>query len=171
QDSIFRQIALNTSEIMTPSLLIERNTYVDKKLLFFEKLSRGQETYFLINLLTRVDRALVIQSDKKLFEYIYHDQSITKSDELYNSSHVRSKAIVFAKIWSLNMEFGDAEVTNRMYQKSIKLLFSSLRNKDYQVSKSILKGIKTNLKPNNSKIYFRVVICYMLLRVLRRPKF
>lgn len=171
QDNFFRQIALNTSEIMTPSLLIERETYCASKVCFLEKLSRGQETYFLINLITKIDTNLIYQSEKKLFEYIFHDQSITKSDEVYKTKHVMSKAIVFSHIWSLNKNYGYEDVANKMYRKSIRLLFSSLRNKDYQTSKSILALIKVNLKNDNSQIYFKVLMNYLFLRIFKFPKY
>lgn len=171
KNDIFCQVASNSSEIMTPSLLINREEYIKTGVKFHEEMTRGQETYFLIELISNVDSNLIVQSDKRLFKYVIHDDSISKSDDKYNPSHVMSKAIAFSRIWYLNKNYNCQSVSNKMYKKCVRLLFSSLRNNEYKISKYILKKMKINLKPQNRILYYRIFLYYTIFRIFKKPQY
>ena len=164
--NVFCQVASNSSQIMTPSLLIEREVFIKTGVKFNEQLTRAQETYFLAHLFILVNNDLIYQSDQELFIYIMHNQTITKSDEVYNSNNINSKSIVFSKIWELNKKIDCKGIKKKMYKKNIRLLFSALRNDDIKVAQMILKNLKFNLKERNQKIYFYINISYYVLKIL-----
>jgi len=164
--NVFCQVASNSGEIMTPSLLIERGILVKINIKFNEKLFRGQETYFLVNLFSLVDHGLLFQSDQKLFVYVVHKQTITGSDKIYNSNNIRSKSIVFSKIWELNKKVGCKGIKKKMYKKNIRLLFSAIRNDDGKVARIILYNLKFNLQEKNSNLFFYIKISYYVLKIL-----
>lgn len=142
EEDFFTQIALNSSEIMTPSLLLKRSFLVKHSLGFDEELYRGQETDFLLRLSQVVHRKELIFTEEELFYYIFTTDSKSKKDEVYDSRFKWSRAKIYLDIVTMSKERGYTHLVAKSMKRVIRIYFSALKHKDDATGSYILKRLQ-----------------------------
>lgn len=156
REDLFVQLALNISEIFTPSALLKRDYLLSKNILFDETLYRAQETDFLIRFSQMVDMHQVSYTTKPLFYYVTVEDSISSKDGTYVSKYQTSKAKVFLSIMNIAANRNELRVFEKMYSKTIKILFAALRQRDRENVIYIMTQFNNVLKPQYSFLYWKL---------------
>ncbi len=141
-EDLFKQIALNTSEIMTPSFIIKRSFLRTHSLRFDETLYRAQETDFLLRLSNVVTKKELIYTEEELFDYIFTEDSKSKGDEVYDRNYKWSRAKVYLDILATSKEKNYTEVFSKRLKRVLRIYFSALKNKDYNTANYILERLQ-----------------------------
>lgn len=154
--SFFEQVALNTSQILTPSMLIYRSFLVEKKILFEEDLRQAQETDFYLNLAVHLSNFQISYLEEELFLYVFNGKNLTSKDGNYQHHFQYSKAKVYLKAMNMGKQLGNEKVYQKMYNKIIKILFAALRQRDRKNVIYIMTQFNNVLKPQYSFLYWKL---------------
>ena len=167
-EDLFRQFALNKTEILTPTALFDRVFFENHDIQFEEKLTRGQENYFFFQVLTAIDQEKVHQSTKELFIYKLHDSSISGADQNFSVSNAQSKFFIFREIFNYNkVTVKDIDIEAKMARKMIRICLSSMFYKDDN-AEEYYKFLTKELNPSIYKL--KIVYYFYKLTGIRSVK-
>ncbi|MEP5253971.1 MAG: glycosyltransferase family 2 protein [Winogradskyella arenosi] len=166
---LFEQIALNVSELMTPSFLIKKSFLVKNDLFFDEEIKRGQEAEFLLRLTQLIKSNEVNFVDECLFLYITSEDSISNNDKNYISSYKWSQSKFFLDVLKFSKKGNYKDVFIKRYKKVIQLYFMAIRNQDYKTGDYILSRLKNILPKQKRKICTQLLILRRLYQILPFP--
>jgi glycosyltransferase involved in cell wall biosynthesis len=139
--NLFKTYSLEKSEILTPSILVNK-FFLNEIELFNTNLTRGQETDFFYRLLFKLNESDYIYSNDKLFLYKQHQKSVTsKNNDSYLIKNRWSLSYISIENLKRGFYLKDAEIINNSYLRILKLLFDAIDFKDKETIRYILNRL------------------------------
>lgn len=118
-DEILKGQILWTLKIVTNCVFF-RKDFLKNKMLFDEKIKRGQETEFFLRILQGIGRQDVTFIESALFLYVQHSGSISNGMASNGREHIESWLYIYDREWTLFNH--DKQILNRLYQNLFKML-------------------------------------------------
>jgi glycosyltransferase involved in cell wall biosynthesis len=156
--SLFKQFALNKTEILTPTALFKKKFLKKNDIIFNEKIKRGQEAVFFLDVLSKIMVSNVHQSSKKLFVYKLHNSSISGKDRKFSEENSQSKFFLYKEIFNNNKKtYQDDEIKIKMLKKMARIFLTSIYYNDPKATE-YYNFLIQNLNRNLYKI--KTIFCY-----------
>lgn len=170
-DNLYVDFVMWKLQIITNSVLFKRN-FLKDKVLFNPNMKRGQEAEFFSRLFFECtsNQFKIIQSAD--FLYRQHNESKSTKNKVYNKGYKESSFYYLFENFKRSEQIQSAELLNFLYNKLIKLFFSSNEHFHDEVTKSILhQFLPRLLKYNRIKASEIIILGRVMLMMKKSPYF
>lgn len=170
EKSLFKEYLMWQAEVLTPSVLF-RKSFLDDKLLFSDKIYRGQETELLSRFFYRLEADQFVVLNTPLFLYRQHDLSKTSLNEAYVSKFKYSQSIIFIDNLERAILIEDIELINYCFQTLLIHFFAALKHKDYKTARYIYKRLLPIFRRYYFNFYFEFKIFGYFMLFFKRNSY
>lgn len=167
---LFKDYVLWQAQILTPSVLFRR-TYLVDKLLFSNKIYRGQETEFFSRLFFKLSIENYVILNEFLFLYRQHDSTKTSLNTSYVSKFKYSQSVIFLGNLNRAIEIKDKDLINYCFQTLLLHFYSSIKFQDYITTRYIYKELLPILKRNNFILFLEFWIIGGLMLFFKKSSY
>ncbi|WP_055445284.1 glycosyltransferase family 2 protein [Lacinutrix himadriensis] len=167
QTFLYKDYVLWQFRVLTPSILF-RKTFLEGKLLFTDKIIRGQETELFSRLFFKLTSVHYKILNVPLFLYRQHETTKSAENKIYVPAYKYSQSYINIQNLKRAIEIRDCQLINRCFQTLMVYFFMSLKHGDYSTTAFVYKQLGPLLKYENKFIFMEFkFICGFLLRFKR----
>ncbi len=164
QTFLYKDYVLWDVHILTPSVLFRKN-FLNDKLLFSDKITRGQETEFFSRLFFKLPAKRFKILHAPLFLYRQHKNTKTAVNKEYISEFKYSQSYIYLENLKRSIKIEDKELITHCLQTLLIHFNNGLKYKDEATTEYIFTNLVPILKNSQFKFYleFKIIGGLMLL--------
>lgn len=151
KESLYEDYSLWYAHVLTPSILF-RKDFLKNKMLFSDKILRGQETELFTRLFCQISENQFFILNQPSFLYRQHEISKTQKSNKYNSEFVRSTIYINLEGFKRNKKLGNRKLLKHNYKNILLQLFFAIKYKDKDIVNICMKDFFPILNDYNSLI-------------------
>ncbi|QRM87797.1 glycosyltransferase [Lacinutrix sp. WUR7] len=168
--SLFKDYVLWRAEILTPSVLF-RKSFLEGKVLFLNKIYRGQETEFFSRMFFKLSIEKFKVLNTPLFLYRQHETTKSTINKGYFPKFKYSQSYIYIHNFKRSIDLKDKDLINHCFQTLLVYFFASIKNKDSKTTDYIYKELSEILKSNYFKVYIMFKSVGNVLIFLKRSSY
>ncbi len=170
ESNLFQDYVVWRLHILTPSILFKK-VFLADKLLFSDKISRGQETELFSRLFFQLPEASFTIINKPLFLYRQHIDTKSVKNKVYDFDFKESLAFINIENFKRSLIENDLEVVNYLYNELINLFFLGLEKKHYSNVEYILDNFTPHLRQKNRLLAFKFFLAGKVFLFLKTKSY